>query len=114
MALLAIILLSSIHVIHVRGKNADERMKYEYEVSSLKKEIEVLNAKENTKNLLIDSLPLWRKRDQDAILQELEEIQDNIDYYSEVQGAKPKKVDKMYDKAIKELVAKYKNGGLKP
>jgi hypothetical protein len=31
-----------------------------------------------------------------------------------VQGAKPKKVDKMYDKAIKELVAKYKNGGLKP
>ncbi len=114
LAFVLIVALSILHVSHIRGKNIEERLKYESEVAGLKKEIETLNAKERTKDLLIDSIPLWRKQDQEALIRELEDIQDNIDYYSDVKTASPRKVDKMYDKAIKELVAKYKNGGLQP
>jgi hypothetical protein len=89
-------------------------MKYEAEVAGYKKEIELLNSRETLKDILMDSIPLWREQDKRVIINELEDIQDNIDYYADIQDASPKKVDKMYQKAIRELVDKYKNGELEP
>jgi hypothetical protein len=114
MALFVLIIIASAHILYIRSKNSDERMKYEAEVAGYKKEIELLNSRETLKDILMDSIPLWREQDKMAIINELEDIQDNIDYYADIQDASPKKVDKMYQKAIRELLEKYKNGELEP
>jgi predicted sugar kinase len=114
MAVFGVVIIVCLIIYIVRVTRNDEHLKYEAEVAGYKKEIEMLNSRETLKSILIDSLPAWREQDKRAIIRELEDIQDNIEYYGDIQSASPQKVDKMYQKAIKELVDKYKNGELEP
>jgi hypothetical protein len=113
MALLVILDLGFI-LFCLRKLKDNDSGAYDAQIAGYKKEIEMLNSRETLKSILMDSLPKWREEDKRAIIRELEDIQDNIEYYGDVQTASPQKVDKMYQKAIKELVDKYKNGELQP
>jgi hypothetical protein len=113
MALLVILNLGFI-LFCLRKLKDNDSGAYDAQIAGYKKEIEMLNSRETLKSILMDSLPKWREEDKRAIIRELEDIQDNIEYYGDVQTASPQKVDKMYQKAIKELVDKYKNGELQP
>lgn len=95
-------------------KDMNAAKMYEVEVANLQATINELASYQKNNAILEDSLPLWRERDKEMLIKEMESISEQIEFYDEIRETPPSKVDKVYQRYLKELVRKYRNDELRP